>query len=953
MKDGLIFLLTGFGAGSIFAALGLGLVVTYKGTGVINFAAGSMGAWSAYVYNDLHSSGTLAFPVIGIPGSAHLFGSGLAVVPSILIAGFYGAALGLVVYLLVIRPIRNGPVLAKVVASVGVMLAMQALIVERFGNNPQVVNPILPSSVVQVGTLGISAQVFWLAGIVVVVTVALALWFRSARTGLGMRAAADSDLTASLAGFSPNLLGGIAWAAASGIIGFLVVLASPVAGLNATSYTLYVVPALACALVGRLTAVGPTVIAGFALGMIDAEITFLSSKAWWPSWASTSVSDAVPFLAIVITLFLLGKRLPSREDAASDRLPRVPRPRIRPGIVLFLVGAGVVALAATGGTIRFGLIITLAMGLVALSIVVLTGLLGQVSLAQAAFAGIGGFALSKFTSEVGIGFPWAPLLAALVAAIIGVIAGFPALRIRGIRLAVVTIAMAFAFEQVLFSNPTFSGSGNPVVEPRLFGVDLSIRSGSDIARLPFGLLCLVVLCLASLAVTNLMRSGTGRRFLAVRSNERASAAAGVGVTATKLIGFGLSAFLAGLGGTLIAYSYGSVSVESFTTLVGISWLVFVYLGGISSVGGGLTSATYVTLGIVYVVVNRFVTASNEAYLLVSAVGLILSVIFNPEGLAGRWRTILSKTRFGRPPVRELVALDTSEFGSLPEGPWIEPGAELDAPARSASLAVSGLSVRYGGLVAVDDVTLKVASGQIVGLIGANGAGKTTFIDAVSGFTPYEGTVSLAGRRIDPLGPHRRTLTGLARTWQSAELFEDLSVFENVQVACENGSLPAALRDCVWPRTSGSEVSAARWLEWFDLGAVAARFPSELSLGQRKLVNLARALARTPRILLADEPAAGLSTGETSVLGRALKSLVGSFDIGVLLVDHDVGLVTEVCDYIYVLSFGALIAQGTPSEVRKDPNVIASYLGEEFRVAGELASSSLGRVQHHAPTVGEG
>ncbi len=953
MKDGLIFLLTGFGVGSIFAALGLGLVVTYKGTGVVNFAAGAMGAWSAYVYNALHTSGNLTFPVIGIPGSIHLFGSGLGTLPAVLIAGLYGAVLGLVIYLLVIRPIRNAPVLAKVVASVGVMLAMQALIVERFGNSPQVINPILPSSVVQVGTLGITEQVFWLAGIVVVVTVALTVWFRSTRTGLGMRAAADSDLTASLAGFSPNLLGSIAWAGASAVIGFLIVLASPVAGLNVTSYTLYVVPALACALVGRLTAIGPTVIAGFVLGMIDAEITFLSSKAWWPSWASTSVSDAVPFLAIVITLFMLGKRLPTRDDAASDRLPRVPRPRLRPGVVVVLVAAAVAALAATGGTIRFGLIVTFAMGLVALSIVVLTGLLGQVSLAQAAFAGIGGFALSKFTSEVGIGFPWAPLLAALVAAIIGVIAGFPALRIRGIRLAVVTIAMAFAFEEVLFSNPAFSGSGNPVVEPRLFGLNLSIRAGSDIARLPFGLLCLVVVVLASLGVTNLMRSGTGRRFLAVRSNERASAAAGVGVTATKLVGFGLSAFLAGLGGTLIAYSYGSVSVESFTTLVGISWLVFVYLGGITSVGGGLTSATYVTLGIVYVIVNRFLTSSNEAYLLVSAVGLILSVIFNPEGLAGRWRSMLVKTRFGRPAAVTPVPPAAIAALGAPDGPWVAPGeTEADGPERSAKLEVTGLSVRYGGLVAVDGVTLRIESGQIVGLIGANGAGKTTFIDAVSGFTPYQGIVSLSGRPLDALGPHRRTRAGLARTWQSAELFEDLSVFENVQVACEDGSFRGVLRDCMWPKASGSEELAARWLQWFDLGSVASRFPSELSLGQRKLVNLARALARTPRILLADEPAAGLSTAETAVLGRALQRIVASYDVGVLLVDHDVGLVTEVCDYIYVLSFGALIAQGTPTEVRSDPNVIASYLGEEFRAADQLTPSALQASPLSASASGE-
>ncbi|MGH9046547.1 MAG: ABC transporter permease subunit [Acidimicrobiales bacterium] len=939
MKDALIFLLTGLGVGSIYSAMALGLVVTYKGTGVINFAAGAMGAWSAYVFSDLHSGGVLVFPVIGIPGSVHLFASGLGTVWSILLAVCYGAVLGLIVYLVVFRPIRRAPVLAKVVASIGVMLAMQALIVERFGDQPRVINPILPASAVRISDVGIPVDVFWLAGIVVVVTVVVAVWFRTSRTGLGMRAAADSEFTASLAGFSPNLLGIIAWAGASAIIGFLVILATPIAGLNATGYTLYVVPALACALVGRLKAVGPAVVAGLVLGMIDAEITFLSTKPWWPAWASSAVSDAIPFLAIVVILFLLGKRLPTREDAVASRLPRVPRPRIRPGVIVVLLAAAMTALVLTSGTIRFGLIITMAMAVVALSIVVLTGLLGQISLAQAAFAGIGGFALSKFSVSLGIGFPWAPLLAAVVAAVIGVIAGLPALRIRGIQLAVVTIAMALAFEQVVFSNPSFNGdNGNPVTEPRLFGLDLSIRSGSDIARLPFGILCLVVVLLTSLAVTNLMRSGTGRRFLAVRSNERASAAAGVGVTATKLIGFGLSAFLAGLGGTLIAYSYGSVSVESFTTLVGISWLVFVYLGGISSVGGGLTASAGVTLGIIYVIINRLITTSNEAYLLVSSVGLILTVIFNPEGLAGRQRAILAKTRFGRRAAPAAVAVPTTAETPADAGAALAPAsAEQPAPERSGELVVSDLQVRYGGLVAVDEVSLKVASGQIVGLIGANGAGKTTFIDAVSGFTAYRGRVGLSGVALDVRGPHERARAGLARTWQSSELFEDLSVLENVQVAGEDGSVGAALRDCVWPRASGGGQGALSWLDWFGLREVAAMFPSELSLGQRKLVNLARALARTPKIVLADEPAAGLSTTETAALGEALQRIVASYDVGVLLVDHDVGLVTEVCDYIYVLSFGKLIAEGTPAQVRSDPGVIASYLGSEFRTNEELAS----------------
>jgi branched-chain amino acid transport system permease protein len=280
--------------------------------------------------------------------------------------------------------------------------------------------------------------------------------------------------------------------------------------------------------------------------------------------------------------------------------------------------------------------------IIALSLVVLTGLAGQISLAQAAVAGTAGFALSKIGT--GLPFPISTLTAALLAALLGLAIGVPALRIRGAQLAAVTLAAAVAVEQFVFDNPSFSPiSGNPIPDPHLFGLDLAVRRGTDLARLPFGLLTLIALVLAALAVANLMRSASGQAMLAVRSNERAAAAAGIDVAATKLLAFGFSAFLAGLAGTLIGYSRGQLSAESFTVVVSLAFLAFAYLGGVTSIGGALVAGTLAPLGIGYVLLDRFVSLGRY-YTLVAGLGLVLVAMLNPGGIAAQTRANMTALR---------------------------------------------------------------------------------------------------------------------------------------------------------------------------------------------------------------------------------------------------------------------------------------------------------------------
>jgi branched-chain amino acid transport system ATP-binding protein len=258
---------------------------------------------------------------------------------------------------------------------------------------------------------------------------------------------------------------------------------------------------------------------------------------------------------------------------------------------------------------------------------------------------------------------------------------------------------------------------------------------------------------------------------------------------------------------------------------------------------------------------------------------------------------------------------------------------------TAVLEAGGVSVSFGGVRALVDVDVRVEPGQLLGLIGPNGAGKTTFIDAISGFVRYQGSVLLDGRDLSGKPPHERARLGLARTWQSVELFDDLTVRENIAVAAEPSAF-RALREVV-SRTDGRSERVEQALSVFGLEESGDTMPSELSQGERKLVGVARAYAATPRLLCLDEPAAGLDTLESEALGRHLREIADR-GTAMLLVDHDMGLVLSISDYLVVLEFGKVIAHGAPYAVRRDPAVISAYLGSAGReVAAELGTEAPG------------
>ena len=889
----------------MFAALGMALVVTYRSSGVLNFAIGAQALYASYTYALLRTGQLLnPIPIPGVPKSISV-GGPMAAAPSMVITLAVSAALGVILYGLVFRPLRKQRAVAKAVASLGVMGVLTAIVTIQVGTQQLVVNSIYPQNAFTLGSIRFPADRLWLAVTIVLVALILAAVYRFTRFGLATKASSETEIGALVSGLSPESIAVSNWAIGGAVAGLAGILIGPLVPLVPGTYTLFIVPALAAAVVGRLYYLTPTVVAGLTLGAAESVCVYISSR--YSSFPSGAAS-VIPLLMVLVVLIVHGRPLPTRGMLIPSTLGRAPRPHSFLLPIAVGVPIAVIALLLLQHGFRYALITSFIFAVLGLSSVVVTGYAGQVSLAQLALAGVAGFALSTLGHSWGIPFPIAPLVAALVATIAGVVVGLPALRIRGLFVAIVTLGFAVAIEAIWFQNNAIDGGsgGGVIPNPHLFGVDLGIGSGNGFPRVNFGLLCLVVLVIVAVAVGRLRVSRLGSAMLAVKANERSAAAAGINVVRIKLIGFAVGAFIAGISGCLMAYSTTNVSFQAFDALVGLLFFSTIYIAGITSVSGGLLSGMIASGGLVFVSIDRVVNIGNW-YGLVVGIILVFVVIYNPEGSVGPLHSWLESRR-----ERSLRGRPSEELADLAfniESTQSKPAA---AEPTVPVLVVSDLNVSYGGVKAVDGVSFTVPYGKIIGLIGPNGAGKTTLMDALGGFAPYQGSITLLSTELDHLRPHRRAGAGMGRTFQSIDLYEDLSVDENVQVGQHLA-------------VDGGADDITLVLRTLGLLPLRERSVGELSQGQRQLVSIARAMAGQPDLLLLDEPAAGLDSTESAWLSSRLLAVRES-GTTILLVDHDMGLVLGLCDEIHVLNFGRLIASGTPGEIRQDSAVISAYLG---------------------------
>lgn len=659
MGDYLVFALAGMGTGAVYASLGLGVVLGYKGSGIINFAQGAMAMYVAFAFDQLRRTGELIVPVIGLPTQIGLGGPAPFAV-AFFLALLLAALLGLLVYFFVFRPLRYAPTLAKVVASIGFMIALQAMVVLRFGTANRSFAPVLAAEPIEMLGVQVPRDRLTLGLLTVLMAIALWAFFRFTRFGTATRAAAENEKGAVLLGFSPDVLAAVNWMLATVIAGLTGMLLGGITALDPVTYTLAIVPALGAALVGRFNSFGLTAAAGLLIGMGQSVITRLQLDV---DWLPTGLREGLPFLVIIVALVVAGRSLPMRGELSTERLPFANRPKDIPLYVIAGLGVAVVALYITEGGLRLALITSMIGAILCLSLVVLTGFLGQISLAQMTFAGAAGFSLSAFSMQAGLPLVVAAPLSAAVAAVLGLLVGIPALRVRGVNLAVVTIGAAVAVEAFVFRNPDYTGGfeGARIPSPTFAGFNLGIggQEAGAFPRVAFGLFVLTVLTLAALAVVNLRKSATGRRMLAVRANERAAAAARINVTWIKLLTFALASFIAGLGGALLAFRQGQISFESFGVFVSLSLLAAAVLGGISSVSGAIIGGGIVSGGIAFVALDRWLGV-GEYQLLISGLALIFTAILSPQGISGAVRDGLDPAAENPNPRKRLAGLGSGE-----------------------------------------------------------------------------------------------------------------------------------------------------------------------------------------------------------------------------------------------------------------------------------------------------
>ncbi len=957
-----------------FAMFALGLVVIYRASRVLNLAHGAMAMFPAYIFYTLRNMG-LPLP-IALP-----------------LGVLSGSLLGVAVEWGFVRRLRRQGPTAQTVGTVAVTGLLIALVAKVYGTTPLQSATVFPDGVLRVGGAGVQVGALGLLAVGLAVSAGMFAFFQFTEIGLAMRGAAQNRTAAVLMGVDPNRAASAAWAMGGGLAALAGILLAALTNLSPYTLSLQVLPAFVAALIGGLEsllgAVVGSLVAGFAFGLVPAlnEIPLVGRV--------TRLGGSPQLVLTVLALVVMvtrGRRF-SGSDSGESGLAAggaafARRAKLGPlaviGFASLFVWPWIAPYSALGSSL-----LAVEFALAAVSLVVLTGWVGQISLAQASFVGIGALITAMVTRGTGLTFPMNIVVGALAGAAVATLLGAVALRVRGLYLAVATLIFAWMADSFLFPSPWLgAGEGSSTIPSQRIGREGGIPSLDLTSRRTVYLLLVTVLVLVVFALANLRDTRTGRAFAAVRGSEMAAASLGIDVVRYKLIAFALSGALAGLSGALLMVEQRTVVPGSqFIFTMSLQYLAIAVVGGLGSLGGAVGA------GVLFAGLNELffrVKALSGWLEVVSALLLAVVLLVYPGGLAAAaagirelverspvgalWQKVDAELRkvaraavqavkeqlaMTRRAPAEPAALDAetdwyaaATAAARAEAPADEPTAEPDPDngnvlslhtglaARRAEerdgelrtlLEASNITVRFGGLTAVSDASLVVREGEIVGLIGPNGAGKTTLFNAILGLNePADGTVVLYGKDVTSWEPHQRARLGVARTFQVLQLFNDLTVFDNLLVATHLHNKSGLFSNlAASERTLGAEFAARQRvrdvLRIMKLDGVANEYVRNLPFGVLRMVELGRALVTGAKLMLLDEAASGLNDAETNRLVEVVRG-VRDLGVSVLLIEHDVRMVTDVSDYVYVLDQGKMLAEGKPDDVRRNPRVVTAYLG---------------------------
>lgn len=935
--------------GLTYAALAAGFVLVYRSTGVLNFAHGEMGVFGLAIF-------VMMIVNYGIAWWLAFF---------LAIAGT--ALIGMLTELIVVRRLFTSPRLVILIATIGVG---QILTLARVAWIPDIsTGGSIPTAFTvewnPTDHIRLQARELTVLIVVPVLIALLGLFMTRTRFGLAVRASADNPDTARVYGTSPRRVSTIVWTIAGAFSATTAILTAPLQGLQAAQVddtgNLLVeellLKVLVVSLLARMRSLPGVLWAGLAVGLVE---NIVRTNVESTNQSIVNVWFLVTVLVVVLWFIREGKQdgwslsPPSRPIPERLRTIWWVRNLNRIGFGFLFAGLALIPVFVTTSA---GILIwteMLLFAMVALSLSILTGWGGQLSLGQFAFVGLGALSTLAFTKghdipvpfdlfDASVELPWG--LAVIAAVTLGVVAavlvGLPALRVRGLFLAVTTLAFAVAASSWLFTQDFFTGgttAPRPARPPSFLGMDFSA------SRRSLYLLCLVALMLTAWLAGRIRSSGLGRTLIAVRDNEDMAAASTVSPARAKLTAFAVAGGISALAGSLFVIVQPSLSpAQQFAPAASVRVVVMAIIGGLGSIAGPILGSMWI-IGIPELTPERLRALQQ---LLTSNLGLLVLLMYFPGGLlqiAHNMRggvLAIAERRYaardgdaGPPAVDRVVPTATRERAPVPDGP---------------ALAVHGLTVRFGGNIAVDDVSVHVDHGELVGLIGTNGAGKSTLLNAVSGFVPSEGRVEVLGRDVSTKSAPARHRLGLGRGFQAARLYPELTVREALMVALE-----ARQKSLIVPSMTGlppsprhervKRAEADEIIDYLGLGRYADQVIGALSTGTRRIVELGSLLAVDARVLLLDEPTGGVAQRETEAFGPLIKQIQSELQASVVVIEHDMPLVMSISDRVYCLESGAVIAEGSPDEVRNNPLVVASYLGTDERAIQRSGTAATDPVE---------